>query len=83
MTTTRGLKRDLNEMPEDIGALLASRGLAEAYSARPAYQRNDYLGWIGRAKRDETRQRRINQMLAELKAGDSYMKMNWSAGEKD
>jgi uncharacterized protein YdeI (YjbR/CyaY-like superfamily) len=62
-------------MPDDIAALLRARKLADAYAARPPYQRNDYLRWIGAAKRDETRCKRIAQMLAELKAGDAYMRM--------
>jgi len=45
------------------------------YRARPPYQQNDYLGWIARAKRPGTRQKRIEQMLEELAAGDRYMKM--------
>jgi uncharacterized protein YdeI (YjbR/CyaY-like superfamily) len=65
-------------MPDDIAALLRERGLTAAYAARPAYQRNDYLGWIGRAKRPETRTKRINQMLDELESGDAYMKMAYS-----
>lgn len=48
-----------------------------AYDARPPYQRNDYIGWIDRAKRPETRTKRIAQMLAELEQGDVYMKMEW------
>ncbi|MNX99864.1 hypothetical protein D3C86_1323330 [compost metagenome] len=71
------LKRALNPLPEDIRALLEARGLAEAYRARPAYQQNDYLGWIGRAKREATRQKRLNQMLAELAEGTRYMNMAW------
>ncbi len=51
-----------------------------AYDARPPYQRNDYIGWIERAKRPETRTKRIDQMLAELAAGDVYMKMAWRPG---
>ncbi|WP_246787584.1 YdeI/OmpD-associated family protein [Bradyrhizobium sp. CCBAU 53421] len=42
---------------------------------RPAYQRNDYLHWIGRSIRDATRRKRIDQMLEELKAGGVYMGM--------
>lgn len=42
---------------------------------RPAYQRNDYLSWIGRAKRPETRARRITQMLQELREGGVYVGM--------
>jgi hypothetical protein len=38
-------------MPADIEALLQERNLLASYEARPAYQRNDYLAWIARAKR--------------------------------
>ena len=72
-----GLKRALNPMPDDIRAALTERGLATAYEARPDYQKNDYLGWIGRAKRDDTRQKRLDQMLDELQRGGLYMKMVW------
>ncbi len=72
------LKRPLQQMPDDIAGALAARGLRAAYDARPPYQRNDYLAWIGRAKRRETRDRRIAQMLGELEAGDLYMKMAWN-----
>jgi uncharacterized protein YdeI (YjbR/CyaY-like superfamily) len=47
----------------------------EAYRSRPPYQRNDYIGWITRARRPETRSRRLAQMLEELTAGDRYMRM--------
>ena len=71
------LKRPLQVMPDDVADTLAAHGLRAAYDARPAYQRNDYLAWIGRARRAETRERRIAQMLSELEAGDVYMKMAW------
>lgn len=74
------LRRDLNQMPADIAARLEAEGLAAAYGARPAYQRNDYLGWIARAKRAETREKRIGQMLEELAGGRLYMKMIWRDG---
>ena len=45
----------------------------------PAFQRNDYLGWIARAKRPETRAKRLAQMLDELRDGTTYMKMRWKA----
>ncbi|MCB1358995.1 MAG: YdeI/OmpD-associated family protein [Maritimibacter sp.] len=72
------LKRALNPMPEDIAARLDAGGLRAAYDARPPYQRNDYLGWIARAKRAETREKRLAQMLEELEGGTRYMKMPWS-----
>ena len=45
--------------------------------AGPNYQRNDSLGWIARAKRDDTKEKRLNQMLDELERGDVYMNMAW------
>jgi hypothetical protein len=57
-------------------------GLMDAYRARPPYQQNDYLGWIGRGKREDTRRRRLDQMLDELEGGDRYMKMRWSGGTR-
>ena len=38
----------------------------DAYRARPPYQQNDYIGWISRAKKDETKQKRLAQMLENL-----------------
>jgi uncharacterized protein YdeI (YjbR/CyaY-like superfamily) len=67
--------RTENRMPEFVHRALVDRKLLDAYKARPWYQRNDYLGWITRAKRDETVHRRLNQMLSELERGDLYMKM--------
>ncbi len=74
------LTRKLNPMPPDVAAALDARGLRGAYNARPPYQRNDYLGWIARAKRPETAERRLAQMLDELERGDVYMKMAWRGG---
>lgn len=71
------MKRPANPMPPDIRDALDAHGLTRRYEERPWYQRNDYLGWIGRAKRDETRSKRVRQMLDELAAGDVYMKMAW------
>lgn len=67
-------------MPSDVKAALDEHGLMDAYKTRPPYQQNDYLGWISRAKLDATRQKRINQMLAELEGGRKYMNMAWSGG---
>ena len=65
-------------MPDDVAEALVAEDLRWAYDERPPYQRNDYIAWISRAKRDETRQRRIRQMLDELATGDIYMKMPWN-----
>ncbi len=72
-----GLRRARNPMPAFVRRAIVARDLMAAWLERPAYQRNDYLGWIGRAKREETRDRRLAQMLDELAAGDRYMKMAW------
>ncbi len=78
--STSTLKRARNAMPADVRDALEAHGLMDAYAARPAYQRNDYLGWIGRAKLDATRRKRLGQMLEELKGGRKYMNMDWSGG---
>ncbi len=64
-------------MPADVEDALIAHALMERYRERPPYQQNDYIGWITGAKRPETRTKRINQMLDELRAGDVYMKMAW------
>ena len=75
--------RARNPMPDDILELLESENLLNDYLARPAYQQNDYLGWIARAARPETRLKRVNQMLEELRAGGVYMKMEHPASSKN
>lgn len=72
-------KRERYPMPEFIRAALAARKLTAAYDARPPYQRNDYIGWITRAKLPATQQKRLDQMLDELAKGDAYMKMAYRA----
>ena len=76
------LKRKINPMPDDIETALEDFGVKQDYMERPPYQRNDYLGWIGRAKKEETKQKRLNQMLDELKTGGVYMKMKHPASIK-
>jgi uncharacterized protein YdeI (YjbR/CyaY-like superfamily) len=69
-------------MPDDVRQALENRDLVAAHDARPFYQRNDYLGWIGRAKRTETRHKRISQMLDELEVGGIYMGMDHSPSRR-
>ena len=75
MSDTSRLTREIQPMPDDVREALLSRDLMGAYEARPAYQRNDYLAWIARARRPETREKRLNQMLDELAQGGVYMNM--------
>jgi len=70
-------------MPDFVREALDEKGLMSAYRARPDYQQNDYLGWITRAKREETRQKRLAQMLMELEKGDVYMKMVWKKSKEN
>ncbi len=74
------LSRDVHPMPAFVATALDGAGLRAAYDARPPYQRNDYIGWITRATREETRRKRLGQMLEELRRGDVYMKMRWGGG---
>ena len=68
-------------MPEGIREALESRDLMGAYAARPPYQRNDYLGWIARARQPETQQKRIDTMLRELESGNGYMGLKYDASQ--
>ena len=71
------LKRPQHEMPEFVARALIESGLMDAYLTRPPYQQNDYIGWINSAKRPETKEKRLAQMLEELQGGERYMKMAW------
>ncbi len=77
------LDRDVQLMPDDVLTQLTERRLLDAYHARPAYQQNDYLGWIDRGKRAETREKRIAQMLDELNLGGVYMGMGHPASARN
>lgn len=73
------LKRDIYPMPKDAEEILNAENLMETYRNRPPYQQNDYIGWITRAKRPETRNKRILQMVSELHDGHLYMGMKYHA----
>lgn len=69
-------------MPAFVREALENNGLMDDYRQRPAYQQNDYLGWINSAKRQDTRNKRLEQMLEELEVGGIYMKMEHPASAK-
>ena len=75
--------RPTYEMPDDVAEALRDAGVADDYAARPHYQRNDYIGWIERAKQPATRGKRIRQMLDELRGGGVYMGMAHAPSRKD
>lgn len=56
------LTRARQIMPDYVREALTERKLMNAYDERPDYQQNDYIGWILRAKREETKQKRLKQM---------------------
>ncbi len=63
-------------MPDFVRLALEEAGVVAAYEQRPAYQRNDYLGWINNAKLEATKQKRLRQMIRELEQGGVYMNMD-------
>jgi len=73
------MTRRVYDIPDYVAVALDESGLWERYRARPPYQRNDYIGWIARGKREETRQKRLTKMLEELQSGDAYMGMEYHA----
>lgn len=76
------LKRSKHPMPTFVRRALNKSGLMDDYRKRPAYQQNDYIGWIEMAKREETKLKRLAQMLNELEVGGIYMKMKHPASSK-
>ena len=77
MDDMSNLQRPIQPMPDSIRMALENAGLMDEYLERPPYQRNDYLSWITRAKRQDTQDRRLAQLLDELRRGDVYMKLEW------
>jgi hypothetical protein len=77
--TSMALKRPRYPMPAFIEEALLAADAMKVYRNRPDYQQNDYIGWITRGRLEATREQRLQQMLAELRAGNVYMKMSWNA----
>ena len=69
-------------MPDFVKQALEDKNLMADYQARPPYQQNDYILWINNAKRRETKEKRLGQMLEELEKGGVYMKMAHSPSKK-
>ena len=72
------MTRQIYEVPAEVMEALQASGLLDAHHRRPPYQQNDYIGWITRAKRPQTLNKRIAPMLAELEEGGIYMSMKWA-----
>lgn len=76
------MKRPRYPMPEFVKEAIEERALMNEYKKRPAYQQNDYIGWINGAKLHETKYKRLSQMLDELESGGVYMKMDHPPSRK-
>ena len=77
------MKRPIHPMPSFVEHALEDRSLTTDYRSRPAYQQNDYIGWINNARRQETKEKRLHQMLDELERGGVYMKMSHPPSRKN
>ena len=77
------LSRKKYRMPDFVKRALMESKVMKDYESRPAYQRNDYISWILQAKQETTKQKRLKQMLSELKRGGVYMKMKHHASIKN
>lgn len=76
------LQRKQQPMPDFVRDALQQASVVDDYNARPAYQRNDYLMWINAGHQHATKQRRLAQMIDELKQGGVYMNMDHPASRK-
>jgi uncharacterized protein YdeI (YjbR/CyaY-like superfamily) len=70
-------------MPDYVEAALRQHALMRAYQERPPYQQNDYIGWIIRPRKPETRAKRLEQMLKELAGGGLYMNMPYRPAARE
>jgi hypothetical protein len=60
------------EVPEALAAALAADPDASATFGRMAFtHRKEYARWVAEAKRDETRQRRVDQAVEMIRAGQT------------
>jgi uncharacterized protein YdeI (YjbR/CyaY-like superfamily) len=81
-TDFSNLERPQHPMPDFVKQALAQHDLMTDFRERPAYQQNDYIGWINRAKRQTTKKKRLQQMLEELELGGVYMNMEHPPSRK-
>jgi hypothetical protein len=58
------------DVPEALAAALATDPQAKAaFEGMAVSHRKEYARWVSEAKRDETRQRRVQQVLAMIRSG--------------
>jgi uncharacterized protein YdeI (YjbR/CyaY-like superfamily) len=56
----------MTTIPPDIAGALKAAGLADFFADCTSAHRNEYLKWIGEAKRPDTRQARITKAMRML-----------------
>ena len=71
----KNLKKPRYPISSFVRQALFENDLMEKYKQRPAYQQNDYIGWINQAVQQKTKEKRLNKMLDELRDGHLHMKM--------
>ncbi len=60
----------VHDLPADMrAAITASRAVQDAWQDITPLARNEWICWATSAKKDETRMKRINQMLENLADG--------------
>lgn len=69
-------------MPGFMKSALTTRKLFDAYRARPDYQQKAYIEWIDGAKLQDTKRKRLAQLLDELEQGTVYMGEPWQPPAK-
>lgn len=69
----KGRAKPVPDVPEDFAAALGAEA-REAFDAMPPSHRREYIEWIEEAKREATRQRRIEKAVAQVSEGKS---LNW------
>lgn len=55
------------ETPTEFVKILEDSGLYDEYESRPYYQQKGWIEWADSAKQPETRQKRIDRMISELR----------------
>lgn len=61
-------REDVSAVPADLAQELRSKGAWDAFEKWPASRKKQYLSWLNRAKKPETRAKRI-QAIVDLAAG--------------
>ena len=56
------------DVPADLASALAAAGLREAFAAFALTHRKEWVLWVDAAKKPETRDRRITQVVDQVKA---------------